>query len=108
MSTTKWSDIRSDLVTAAGGERALADARTAQQAYIDGHRLAERRQALGLTQADVAKLMSVTKGRVSQIENGIVSTVDVIARYVDALGGTLQVSAVFGDDHLLLRSSATG
>lgn len=106
MSTTKWSDIRSELVARAGGEDALALARAEQQAHIDGHRLAERRQALGLTQADVAKLMSVTKGRVSQIENGTVSTVDVVARYVTALGGTLQVSAIFGDDQLLLRSPA--
>jgi len=107
MSTAKWSDIRSELVAQAGGQEALASARAAQQAHIDGHRLAERRHALGLTQNDVAKLMSVTKGRISQIENGTVSTVDVIARYVSALGGTLQVSAVFGDDQLLLRSSAT-
>lgn len=107
MSTAKWSNIRSELISQAGGEDALAGARIAQQAHIDGHRLAERRQALGLTQSDVAKLMSVSKGRVSQIENGAVSTVDVIARYVSALGGSLQVSAVFGDDQLLLRSSAT-
>lgn len=107
MSTTKWSDIRSELITQAGGEEALADARAAQQAHIDGHRLAERRRALGLTQTDVAELMSVTKGRVSQIENGAVSTVDVVARYVAALGGTLQISAVFGDDQLLLRSTAS-
>lgn len=107
MSTAKWSDIRPELVAQAGGEDALATARAAQQAHIDGHRLAERRQALGLTQADVAKLMSVTKGRVSQIEHGTVSTIDVVARYVNALGGTLQVSAVFGDDQLILRSTAS-
>lgn len=105
MSTAKWRDIRPELVAQAGGEGALATARAAQQAHIDGHRLAERRQALGLTQADVAKLMSVTKARVSQIEQGTVSTVDVVARYVAALGGTLQISAVFGDDQLLLRSA---
>lgn len=60
MSTTKWSEIRSELVAQAGGEDALAAARAAQQAHIDGHRLAERRLALGLTQTDVAKLMSLT------------------------------------------------
>jgi hypothetical protein len=36
-----------------------------------------------------------------------VSTVDVIARYVQALGGQLQVSAVFGNDLLILQSAST-
>ncbi|MCL2465940.1 MAG: helix-turn-helix transcriptional regulator [Micrococcales bacterium] len=74
------------------------------QAYIDAHRLAGRRARLGLTQSDVAERMGVTKNRISQIERGDVSTVDV-ARYVAALGGQLQVAAVFGDDQLVLRSA---
>lgn len=101
----RWRDIRPDLVEKAGGEKAVAEARKRQQAYIDGYRLAERRKELGLTQADVADRMGVTKGRVSQVENGDVSTVDVIARYVEALGGHLQISAVFGDDLYILRSA---
>ncbi|WP_200842265.1 hypothetical protein [Actinomadura sp. K4S16] len=36
--------------------------------------------------------MGVTKSRVSQIERGEVSTVDAIARYVQALGGQIQIS----------------
>jgi len=83
----------------------LANSR--QQAHIDAHRLAERRTALGLTQTDVAQRMGVTKGRVSQIERGEVSTVDVIARYVQAIGGQLQIAAIFGDDHYALQSTNT-
>jgi DNA-binding XRE family transcriptional regulator len=105
MATRAWKDVREGLVSGVG-EDTLARARAANQAYIDAHRLAERRTALGLTQADVADRMGVTKGRISQIERGEVSTVDVIARYVAALGGVLQVSAVFGDDQLLLRSAS--
>jgi transcriptional regulator with XRE-family HTH domain len=95
------------LVADLGGEHVVAEARRRQQAYIDAHRLAERRSALGLTQAEVAERMGVTKGRVSQIERGEVSTVDVTARYVQAIGGQLQISAVFGDDHYVLRSTGT-
>jgi hypothetical protein len=29
------------------------------------------------------------------------------ARYVTAIGGTIQTSAVFGDDHYILRATAT-
>ncbi|WP_174550852.1 hypothetical protein [Actinomadura latina] len=44
----KWSEVRAGVVAAAGGEEAVAEARKRNQAYIDGHRLAERRKAVGL------------------------------------------------------------
>lgn len=103
----KWSDVRPQVVADLGGEQVVAEARRYQQAYIDAYRLAERRSTLGLTQAEVAERMGVTKGRVSQIERGEVSTVDVIARYVQAIGGQLQIAAVFGDDHYVLRGTGT-
>ncbi|MBB0244261.1 helix-turn-helix domain-containing protein [Streptomyces alkaliphilus] len=103
----KWSDVRAEVVAGAGGEEAVAEARKRNQAYIDGHRLAERRKSLGLTQSDVAELMGVTKSRISQIERGEVSTVEAIARYVAALGGRIQISAVFGDGLYILRGTDT-
>ncbi|MET8866941.1 helix-turn-helix transcriptional regulator [Nonomuraea sp. NPDC004580] len=103
----KWNDVRADIVATSGGEEAVAEARRRNQAYIDGYRLAERRKSLGLSQTEVADLMGVTKSRVSQIERGEVSTVETIARYVQALGGQLQISAVFGDDLYILRGTDT-
>lgn len=103
----KWNEVRADVVAAAGGEEGVAEARKRNQAYIDGHRLAERRKSLGLSQTDVADKMDVTKSRVSQIERGEVSTVEAIARYVQALGGQIQVSAVFGDVQYILRGTGT-
>jgi hypothetical protein len=41
----KWKDVRDDVVAGAGGEEAVSEARHRNQAYIDGHRLAERRKA---------------------------------------------------------------
>ena len=35
------------------------------------------------------------------------STIDAVARYVQAIGGTIQISAVFGDDHYILRGTVT-
>lgn len=103
----RWQDVRDDIVAGAGGEQAVAEARHRNQAYIDGYRLAERRKALGLTQAEVAKRMGVTKSRVSQIERGEVSTIEAVARYVQAIGGHIQISAVFGDDQYILRGTVT-
>ena len=103
----RWQDVRAGIVAGAGGEEAIAEARHRHQAHIDGHRLAERRKALDLTQAAVAERMGVTKSRVSQIERGEVSTIDAVARYVQAIGGQIQISAVFGDDLYILRGTVT-
>jgi len=62
-----------------------------------GHRLAEVRRARGLTQQQVADRMGVTKGRVSQIEQGKVSGHDVVARFAAALGGRLHQAIYFDD-----------
>jgi transcriptional regulator with XRE-family HTH domain len=56
------------------------------------------RKRRGLTQREVAQAMGVTVGRVSQIENGELSGIDVLDRYVTALGGLLEVVANFGDE----------
>lgn len=103
----KWSEVRADVVAGAGGDEAVAEARKRNQAYIDGHRLAERRKTFGLSQTEVADRMGVTKSRVSQIERGEVSTIEAVARYVQALGGQIQISAVFGDDLYILRGTDT-
>jgi transcriptional regulator with XRE-family HTH domain len=66
-------------------------------AEVVGHRLAEVRRARGLTQQQVAEGMGVTKGRVSQIEQGKVSGQDVLARFAMALGGRLHQAIYFDD-----------
>ncbi len=55
---------------------------------------------LGFTQAGLAEIMSVTPGRVSQIEHGEVSTAEALASYIAALGGKLELIADIGG-HLL-------
>jgi predicted transcriptional regulator len=107
MATKKWKDIRPELVEGLGGEAVVAEAHLWNQTYIDAKRLAERRSAMGLTQAEVADRMGITKSRVSQIERGEVSTVDVISRYLQAIGGQLQISTVFGNDLLIMQSAGT-
>ena len=70
----------------------------ALMARQSGQRLAEERKRHGLTQAQHAHAMGVTPGRrVSQIERGELATIDAVARYVQALGGKLDLIASFGD-----------
>ena len=51
--------------------------------------------------------MGVTRSRVSQVERGEAATVEAITRYVAALGGHIQISAVPGDDLFILRGADT-
>jgi ribosome-binding protein aMBF1 (putative translation factor) len=83
----------------AGARELLAQAR--------GHQLAEARKQLGLAQRDIATAMEVSIARVSQIEHGEVTSFEVIARYVEALGGRLDLVADFGDRTVRLPVSKT-
>jgi len=96
-SYTRWQDIRAEQVRRAGGEEAVAAGKAELLAEVVGRRLAEVRRARGLTQQQVAERMGVTKGRVSQIEQGQISGLDVVARFAAALGGRLH-QAIFFDD----------
>ncbi|MFE3447515.1 helix-turn-helix domain-containing protein [Nonomuraea sp. NPDC059194] len=93
----KWSDIRDKHVQRAGGEAALSETRRMIDAYVHAWHLSERRKNAGLTQSDVAERMGVTKMRVSQIERGEVASVEVLARYIEAIGGRLELTASFDD-----------
>lgn len=97
MSTVRWSDIRGEHVTAAGAER-VEEGKSRLLGQVRAHRLAEVRKRRGLTQRQVAQTMGVTVGRVSQIENGELAGIEVLDRYVHALGGDLQIMANFGDE----------
>jgi DNA-binding XRE family transcriptional regulator len=94
---TRWSDIRSEHVERAGGEEAVQAGKQQLLAETIGHRLAEVRRARGLTQQEVADRMGVTKGRVSQIEQGKISGRDVLVRFAAALGGRLHQAIYFDD-----------
>jgi hypothetical protein len=49
--------------------------------------------------------MGVTPGRVSQIERGELATIEAIARYVQALGGHLELVANFADHTLTVTTT---
>jgi DNA-binding XRE family transcriptional regulator len=93
----RWRDIRAEQVARGGGEDAVQAAKDELLAEMIGYRLAEVRKARGMTQQQVADRMGVTKGRVSQIEQGKVSGQDVVARFAAALGGRLHQAIYFDD-----------
>ncbi|GIF65381.1 transcriptional regulator [Asanoa ishikariensis] len=96
-SYVRWQDVRREQVRRAGGEAAVAAGKDELLAEVVGRRLAEIRRARGFTQQQVAERMGVTKGRVSQIEQGQISGQEVVARFAAALGGRLQQAIYFDD-----------
>ena len=100
MSTARWSDMRDEHIHAAGGPEEVEQGKARLLSQVRAHRLAEIRKRRGLTQRQVAQTMGVTVGRVSQIENGELAGIDVLDRYVSALGGDLQIVASFGDEQI--------
>jgi DNA-binding XRE family transcriptional regulator len=94
---SRWKDIRAEHVECAGGEQAVEAGKQELLAQVLGHRLAEVRRARGLTQQQVADRMGITKGRVSQIEQGKISGQDVLTRFAAALGGRLHQAIYFDD-----------
>ena len=97
-----WSEVKgkareADPRTDGEPEAGQALAVERREAYVRGHLLAEMRQASGLTQADMGKALGVSQARISQIEHGEMSGIDVIRAYVSALGGTLEFVASLGN-----------
>jgi DNA-binding XRE family transcriptional regulator len=99
----KWD--RAGYIEKAGGAEQAEQRRKELMARQSGYRLAEERRRHGLTQAQLAEAMGVTPGRVSQIERGEVATIDAIARYIEALGGRLDLVASFGDHTLTVATT---
>jgi DNA-binding XRE family transcriptional regulator len=98
----RWEDTKAkardlDPRSDADHEAALAGAGVRQEAYIRGHQLAEMRKAAGMTQTRLAAALGVSQARISKIEHGEISGIDVVRAYVDALGGTLDIVANLGD-----------
>lgn len=99
-SYSKW-DREAEAAKVAPGR--MAEAKRKLDAYVNAWHLAERRKNAGLTQEEVAEIMGVTKSRVSQIERGEVASIPVLARYVEAIGGRLNLTAEFPESTLKLR-----
>lgn len=94
----KWreSDHLERAIETAGGVEAFEGEVQHLRQETQGWRLAEMPKRRGLTQTQVADRMGISVARVSQIENGDVSTREVLDRYVAAL----KLVADFGDEQL--------
>jgi transcriptional regulator with XRE-family HTH domain len=83
------------------------DADPTRRARVEEHKqemLSELRRKLDLTQAVVADRLDVTQENVSQIERGEADVrLSTLSRYVEALGGRLEVRAAFPGETVALK-----
>jgi DNA-binding XRE family transcriptional regulator len=92
--------------------RKQIDADPARRAKVDEHKtamLSELRRKLDHTQAIVADRLDVTQENVSQIERGEADVrLSTLSRYVEALGGHLEIRAAFPEETVALSVGAAG
>lgn len=70
------------------------------RAQVRAYRLRELREQLDVTQTSMAEQLNVSQNRVSTIERGNLgkTQIDTLRRYVEALGGTLNLEVQLGDE----------
>jgi len=98
-----WRTIR--------GQRTLNESEvTSYRQLMDAElRLAEARRRRGVSQAVIAEALEVSQPNVSRIEQQDDVYLSTLARYVAALGGHLEVTAVFPEETItLLREPEAG
>lgn len=99
--TTPWRDVRRKLDPA--GE---ARVETIKQAMTDAMALAQLRESLGLRQVEVAERLGVNQGGVSRLERREDLYLSTLREYVVALGGELELLALFPDGRRVRIESA--
>ncbi len=102
-----WETLERELHAAGVSPEEIEAGVRALLAQARGHQLAQARKQLSLAQRAIAAIMGVSIARISQIERGDVTSFEVIARYVEALGGRLDLVADFGDRTVRLPVSDT-
>jgi DNA-binding XRE family transcriptional regulator len=70
---------------------------TERSAMRDALTLSALREQAGVTQVELAKTLNVTQANISQLERKQDLYLSTLSRYVEALGGHLELRAVFPD-----------
>src|SRR5579864_3451649 len=94
---TKWSELESKMSPAARTE-----VRRRVQEELRKMPLHELRAARRLTQQQLAKTLDMSQAAVSQLEKRTDIYLSTLENFVEAMGGTLEMYAVFPDGRVKL------
>jgi transcriptional regulator with XRE-family HTH domain len=81
--------------------RARVQARAAR--LIEEMALDELRAAREMTQVSLAKILNVSQSEISKIENRMDMYVSTLANFVQAMGGELEICAVFPEGRVRIN-----
>lgn len=103
--TTAWSDVRAKRPA---NEQAVAEHVARMEGEERAFRLREIREDQGVTQKELAERMAITQPTISALEAGALdrSGLATLKSYVEALGGTVEVTATFGNRKVVLSGDA--
>jgi predicted transcriptional regulator len=99
MKLHKWGDIKRSVKESVRSQRVQSRVST----EVLDLNLAELRKGLGVTQAQLAEVAKMTQGEVSQLERREDYKLSTLRRYVQALGGDVEIVAVVGDKRVTLH-----
>ena len=98
MTTKKWSEIRSQKFTPAE-LRVIDQEIESELLEMDLRALWE---AAGLTQGELAQRIEITQSQLSKMERREDHRISTLRRYIQALGGRLEICAVIGGKRIKL------
>lgn len=98
MATHRWSDIKKGAMTPERIEKVRNEAR-AEALSIS---LRELRETVGATQEELAKTAEIAQSELSRIERREDHRLSTIRRYVEALGGELEVAVIVKGKRFIL------
>jgi DNA-binding XRE family transcriptional regulator len=106
MSDREFRDITADVDALLEDPKHAPAVATARAALAEADReyamgLSALRQALGLTQVELAKRLDVTQGNVAQIEKRGDLLVSTLASYLHAVGGEVRIVVQFPGGHAI-------
>lgn len=80
-----------------------ADVAERVRAIEDVLALAQLRQSRHVTQVQLAETLGISQGNVSRLEARSDVYLSTLRSYVEALGGHLEIAAVFGDERVAVH-----
>jgi len=99
MKLHKWSDLKRTKLDPVRLERVQ---QRVEKELLEAN-LTELRQAVGVTQVEAAEAAEMTQSEMSRLERRPDHLVSTLRRYVESLGGELEVTAVVGKKRVRLK-----
>jgi transcriptional regulator with XRE-family HTH domain len=93
----KWKDIRRKL-----SSEKEAEVRRYVRSVVETVSLNQLREARKLTQENLAAILRINQGSVSKMEKRTDMYVSTLRNFVEAMGGQLQIRAVFPEGEVLI------